>query len=75
MALLVLLPIIIEYSFIFQASVQDELIQVQPKFKSQLLEAVEVFREDVSGYEIAYELVISLKNFVYTLHLSKCSNI
>ncbi|KAG8123396.1 hypothetical protein E2320_018801 [Naja naja] len=37
------------------ASVQDELIQVQPKFKGQLLEAVEVFREDVSSYELAYE--------------------
>ncbi|ETE64448.1 Dynein heavy chain 8, axonemal, partial [Ophiophagus hannah] len=38
------------------ASVQDELIQVQPKFKGQLLEAVEVFREDVSNYEVAYEM-------------------
>ncbi|KAH0622614.1 hypothetical protein JD844_025060 [Phrynosoma platyrhinos] len=37
------------------ASVQDELIQVQPKFKSELLEAVEVFREDVSTFETAYE--------------------
>ncbi|XP_044299056.1 dynein axonemal heavy chain 8 isoform X1 [Varanus komodoensis] len=37
------------------SSVQDELIQVQPKFKSQLLEAVEVFREDVSNYEVAYD--------------------
>ncbi|KAL8185634.1 UNVERIFIED_CONTAM: Dynein heavy chain 8, axonemal [Gekko kuhli] len=39
------------------SSAQDELIQVQPKFKAQLLEAVEVFREDVSNYELAYEMV------------------
>uniref|UniRef100_A0ACB8GAZ6 Dynein heavy chain 8, axonemal n=1 Tax=Sphaerodactylus townsendi TaxID=933632 RepID=A0ACB8GAZ6_9SAUR len=38
------------------SSVQDELILVQPKFKAQLLDAVEVFREDVSSYEVAYEM-------------------
>ncbi|XP_012885023.1 PREDICTED: dynein heavy chain 8, axonemal [Dipodomys ordii] len=36
-------------------SVQDELVQVQPKFKSNLLEAVEVFREDVTNFAEAYE--------------------
>uniref|UniRef100_A0A8D0G5C6 Dynein axonemal heavy chain 8 n=1 Tax=Sphenodon punctatus TaxID=8508 RepID=A0A8D0G5C6_SPHPU len=36
-------------------NVQDELIQVQPKFKSNLLEAVEIFREDVSNFEISYD--------------------
>uniref|UniRef100_A0A673T0U8 Dynein axonemal heavy chain 8 n=1 Tax=Suricata suricatta TaxID=37032 RepID=A0A673T0U8_SURSU len=36
-------------------SVQDELVQVQPKFKSNLLEAVEVFREDVMNFAEAYE--------------------
>ncbi|XP_048203785.1 dynein axonemal heavy chain 8 isoform X1 [Perognathus longimembris pacificus] len=36
-------------------SVQDELVQVQPKFKSDLLEAVEVFREDVTNFSEAYE--------------------
>ncbi|NWV69074.1 DYH8 protein, partial [Malurus elegans] len=35
--------------------VQDELVEVQPKFKSELLEAVEVFREEVSNFETAYE--------------------
>ncbi|KAM6184114.1 dynein axonemal heavy chain 8 isoform 2-T2 [Erethizon dorsatum] len=36
-------------------SVQDELVQVQPKFKSSLLEAVEVFRDDVMNFAEAYE--------------------
>ncbi|KAM4835098.1 dynein axonemal heavy chain 8 [Thomomys bottae] len=36
-------------------SVQDELVQVQPKFKSNLLEAVEVFRDDVMNFAEAYE--------------------
>ncbi|XP_019382247.1 PREDICTED: dynein heavy chain 8, axonemal [Gavialis gangeticus] len=35
-------------------SVQDELVQVQPKFKSSLLESVAVFREDVSNFETSY---------------------
>ncbi|XP_064365601.1 dynein axonemal heavy chain 8 [Dromaius novaehollandiae] len=37
------------------SSVQDELVQVQPKFKSNLLESVAVFREDVSNFETSYE--------------------
>lgn len=37
-------------------SVQDELVQVQPKFKSNLLESVEVFREDVNNFTEAYEM-------------------
>ncbi|XP_070312609.1 dynein axonemal heavy chain 8 [Odocoileus virginianus] len=37
-------------------SVQDELVQVQPKFKSSLLESVEVFREDVMNFAEAYEM-------------------
>uniref|UniRef100_A0A2K5CY33 Dynein axonemal heavy chain 8 n=1 Tax=Aotus nancymaae TaxID=37293 RepID=A0A2K5CY33_AOTNA len=37
-------------------SVQDDLVQVQPKFKSNLLEAVEVFREDVINFANEYEL-------------------
>ncbi|KAF7483297.1 hypothetical protein GHT09_005186 [Marmota monax] len=36
-------------------SVQDELVQVQPNFKSNLLEAVEVFREDVANFSESYE--------------------
>ncbi|XP_031820772.1 dynein heavy chain 8, axonemal isoform X3 [Sarcophilus harrisii] len=36
--------------------VQDELVQVQPKFKSNLLESVEVFREDVANFSEQYEL-------------------
>ncbi|NXV72009.1 DYH8 protein, partial [Atlantisia rogersi] len=35
--------------------VQDELVQVQPTFKSNLLESVTVFREDVSNFEMSYE--------------------
>uniref|UniRef100_A0A8C3GNK9 Dynein axonemal heavy chain 8 n=1 Tax=Cairina moschata TaxID=8855 RepID=A0A8C3GNK9_CAIMO len=35
--------------------IQDELVQVQPKFKSNLLELVAVFREDVSNFETSYE--------------------
>ncbi|XP_057271369.1 dynein axonemal heavy chain 8 isoform X1 [Pezoporus wallicus] len=35
--------------------VQDELVQIQPKFKNNLLESVTVFREDVSNFEISYE--------------------
>ncbi|XP_048155560.1 dynein axonemal heavy chain 8 [Corvus hawaiiensis] len=35
--------------------VQDELVEVQPKFKSNLLESVAVFQEDVSHFETAYE--------------------
>ncbi|XP_028903091.1 dynein heavy chain 8, axonemal isoform X1 [Ornithorhynchus anatinus] len=34
---------------------QDELVQVQPKFKSSLLESVEIFREDVSNFAESYE--------------------
>ncbi|MEJ1288061.1 hypothetical protein NN561_019090 [Cricetulus griseus] len=37
-------------------SVQDELVQVQPKFKGNLLESVEIFREDVVNFTEAYEL-------------------
>uniref|UniRef100_A0A8C8RGD8 Dynein axonemal heavy chain 8 n=1 Tax=Pelusios castaneus TaxID=367368 RepID=A0A8C8RGD8_9SAUR len=36
-------------------SVQDELVQVQPKFKSNLLESVQIFREDVANFDTAYE--------------------
>ncbi|CAN8203477.1 unnamed protein product [Coccothraustes coccothraustes] len=36
--------------------VQDELVEVQPKFKKELLEAVEVFQEDVAQFETAYEM-------------------
>ncbi|EHB05914.1 Dynein heavy chain 8, axonemal [Heterocephalus glaber] len=36
-------------------SVQDELVQVQPVFKSNLLEAVEVFCGDVMNFAEAYE--------------------
>uniref|UniRef100_A0A8C4Y3D3 Dynein axonemal heavy chain 8 n=1 Tax=Gopherus evgoodei TaxID=1825980 RepID=A0A8C4Y3D3_9SAUR len=36
-------------------SVQDELVQVQPKFKSNLLESVEIFREDVANFDTSYE--------------------
>ncbi|XP_075002904.1 dynein axonemal heavy chain 8 isoform X1 [Calonectris borealis] len=35
--------------------VQDELVQVQPKFKSNLLESVAVFQKDVSNFEMSYE--------------------
>ncbi|KAJ7419450.1 dynein heavy chain 8, axonemal [Pitangus sulphuratus] len=35
--------------------VQDELVQVQPKFKTELLESVAVFQEDVSNFETSYE--------------------
>ncbi|NXF67302.1 DYH8 protein, partial [Ciccaba nigrolineata] len=35
--------------------VQDVLVQVQPKFKSNLLESIAVFREDVSNFEMSYE--------------------
>uniref|UniRef100_A0A8C3JBK3 Dynein axonemal heavy chain 8 n=1 Tax=Calidris pygmaea TaxID=425635 RepID=A0A8C3JBK3_9CHAR len=35
--------------------VQDELVRVQPKFKSNLLESVAVFQEDVANFEISYE--------------------
>ncbi|KAB0360488.1 hypothetical protein FD754_004644 [Muntiacus muntjak] len=37
-------------------SVQDELVQVQPKFKNSLLESVEIFREDVMNFAEAYEM-------------------
>lgn len=33
---------------------------MQPKFKSNLLESVEVFREDVMNFADSYELVISV---------------
>ncbi|XP_064014378.1 dynein axonemal heavy chain 8 [Pogoniulus pusillus] len=36
-------------------SVQDELVQVQPKFKNHLLESIVVFQEDVSNFETSYE--------------------
>ncbi|KAM6185105.1 dynein axonemal heavy chain 8 [Rhynchocyon petersi] len=36
-------------------SVQDELVQVQPKFKSSLLESVEVFRDDVLNFAESYD--------------------
>ncbi|XP_074845897.1 dynein axonemal heavy chain 8 [Carettochelys insculpta] len=36
-------------------SVQDELVQVQPKFKSNLLESVEIFREDVANFDKSYD--------------------
>ncbi|KAM9382937.1 dynein axonemal heavy chain 8 [Phaethornis superciliosus] len=35
--------------------VQDKLVQVQPEFKSNLLESAAVFREDVSNFEMSYE--------------------
>ncbi|XP_040468168.1 dynein heavy chain 8, axonemal [Falco naumanni] len=36
--------------------VQDKLVRVQPKFKSDLLESVAVFQEDVSNFEMSYEM-------------------
>lgn len=48
---------------------QDELVQVQPKFKSSLLESVEVFREDVMNFAESYEMVIS----VFACCVLKCS--
>uniref|UniRef100_H0ZBP9 Dynein axonemal heavy chain 8 n=1 Tax=Taeniopygia guttata TaxID=59729 RepID=H0ZBP9_TAEGU len=44
--------------YIISIAVQDELVEVQPKFKSELLEAVAVFQEDVSHFETAYEMLI-----------------
>uniref|UniRef100_A0A8C0EXI2 Dynein axonemal heavy chain 8 n=1 Tax=Bubo bubo TaxID=30461 RepID=A0A8C0EXI2_BUBBB len=35
--------------------VQDVLVQVQPKFKSDMLESIAVFQEDVSNFEMSYE--------------------
>ncbi|KFU84710.1 Dynein heavy chain 8, axonemal, partial [Chaetura pelagica] len=35
--------------------VQDELVQIQPKFRGHLLESVAVFREDVSNFEMLYD--------------------
>uniref|UniRef100_A0A8D0F655 Dynein axonemal heavy chain 8 n=1 Tax=Strix occidentalis caurina TaxID=311401 RepID=A0A8D0F655_STROC len=35
--------------------IQDVLVQVQPKFKSNLLESIAVFQEDVSNFEMSYE--------------------
>uniref|UniRef100_A0A8C2TDF0 Dynein axonemal heavy chain 8 n=1 Tax=Coturnix japonica TaxID=93934 RepID=A0A8C2TDF0_COTJA len=43
--------------------IQNELTRVQPKFKSELLEAVAVFREDVSNFETSYETVTN-SNFL-----------
>ncbi|XP_053918562.1 dynein axonemal heavy chain 8 isoform X2 [Cuculus canorus] len=37
------------------ARVQEELVEVQPKFKSKLLESIAVFQEDVSNFETLYE--------------------
>ncbi|XP_004619390.1 dynein axonemal heavy chain 8 [Sorex araneus] len=37
-------------------SVQDELVQLQPKFKNDLLESVEVFQEDVVNFTESYEM-------------------
>ncbi|XP_072911453.1 dynein axonemal heavy chain 8-like [Hemitrygon akajei] len=36
-------------------NIQDELVQVQPKFKADLLEAVEVFQKEVLKYGRQYE--------------------
>ncbi|NWH66560.1 DYH8 protein, partial [Geococcyx californianus] len=35
--------------------VQEELLKVQPKFKSNLLELIAVFQKDISGFEMSYE--------------------
>ncbi|NXI42561.1 DYH8 protein, partial [Galbula dea] len=35
--------------------VQEDLVQVQPKFKSNLLESIVVFQEDVSNFSTSYE--------------------
>ncbi|NXP03754.1 DYH8 protein, partial [Thinocorus orbignyianus] len=35
--------------------VQDELVRLQPKFKSNLLESVAIFQKDVANFEISYE--------------------
>uniref|UniRef100_A0A8V0ZHJ8 Dynein axonemal heavy chain 8 n=1 Tax=Gallus gallus TaxID=9031 RepID=A0A8V0ZHJ8_CHICK len=54
----------LRYSFNkLQAKAVNELTRVQPKFKSNLLESVAIFREDVSNFETSYETVTNL-NFL-----------
>ena len=49
------------FAFIFvyfkQSQVQSELVQIQPKFKGNLLEAVEVYAVDVDNFVDLYEEV------------------
>ena len=49
-----------------QNKVQDELVRVQPGFKSELLTSVEVFQKDVTEFGTNYDNVSKddLSNFV-----------
>lgn len=40
-----------------QNKVQDELVRVQPGFKSELLTSVEVFQKDVTDFGTSYDTV------------------
>lgn len=48
---------LVNYYTFFQADVQSELVEIQPQFKTRLLDAVEVFREDLVDFEQDYETV------------------
>lgn len=45
------------YYFLFQNFVQDELVRVQPGFKSELLTSVETFHKDAGEFSSAYDTV------------------
>ena len=56
-----LLFILMRCGFVcFQAEIQDELLDVQPHFRRELLDAVSQFTVDVEDFEVSYNEVLLL---------------
>ena len=58
--------------FRFQTEIQDELLDVQPHFRSELLEAVSQFAIDVEEFENSYTEVFLFLNVIACVEHSAC---
>lgn len=47
------------HSFL-QSQIQSQLISIQPQFKANLLESVEVFKQDLTSFTTSYSEVCRL---------------
>ena len=48
----------------FQTAVQDELVRIQPQFKTELLNAVEQFTHDNESFDADYITVNFFHNYL-----------
>ena len=50
----------------------EELIKIQPQFKSNLVEAVEVFKQDLGAFHANYTNVRMYNNYCVCVYVCVC---